>query len=624
MTVARQDRSRTKRSPSSSGPAKGDGAHVAAPGRTQQDGTQQDGTQKKGPQQDGAQRDGAQDEEGQGASRSAADGSPLDVMLTDAALGPVRRMVPGRAGIKLAARLASRPVSTARFAARTAAELGKVVVGSSTVEPGPRDKRFADPAWSGNPALHRLCQAYLVAGASLERIVDEADLDWRSEQQMRFVVQMLVDALAPSNNPLLNPLALKTGIDTGGRSYLTGLRQFAQDMASTPRIPSMVDRSGFSVGGNLAVTEGAVVLRTPLFELLHYRPTTEQVREVPLVVVPPMINKYYIADLAPGRSMIEHWVAGGQQVFALSWRNPSAEHRGWDLDAYVRSVLEALEAAEQITGSSRSHVLGLCAGGIVTSAAVAHLAATGDLGRIAGMTLGVTLLDQERAGTIGSMVDASTAQLAVAQSQRKGYLDGKALAGVFAWLRPNDLIWNYWVNNYLLGKRPPAFDVLCWNADTTRMPAGLHRDFIRMTLDNALIHPDALSVLGTDVDLSRVDVDSYVVAGSTDHICPWESCYRSVHLLGGETRFALSTAGHIAALVNPPTNPKSSFRINDALPASADEWKQGSATHPGSWWTDHLAWLAERSGAMTAAPTELGSDRYSPTGKAPGTYVMEP
>jgi len=558
-----------------------------------------------------------------GPASAAADGSPLDVMLTDAALGPVRRMLPGRAGLKLWARLAGRPVETTRLGVETVVELGKIAVGSSDVAPGPRDKRFADEAWRKNPVLRRLCQAYLVSGSALERAVDEADLDWRSEQQMRFVVQMVVDALAPSNSPLLNPTALKRVIDTGGLSYVQGTRQLVTDMATRPRIPSMVDARGFAVGGNLAVTRGAVVLRTPVLELLQYAPRTERVREVPLLVVPPMINKFYVADLAPGRSMIEHWVDSGQQVFAISWRNPRAEHRDWDLDAYVGAVVEALDAVEEITGSPRSHVLGLCAGGIVSTTAVAHLAASGRLDRIAGLTLGVTLLDQSRGGTVGAMVDEGTASLAVAQSQRKGYLDGKALAGVFAWLRPNDLIWNYWVNNYLLGKRPPAFDVLVWNSDTTRMPAALHRDFIHMSLGNSLTHPGSLTALGTPIDLAAVDVDSYVVAGSNDHICPWDSCYRSASLLGGDTRFVLSTAGHIAALVNPPTNAKSSFRVNDALPESAAEWEAGAEKQPGSWWDDHVAWLADRSGDVRSAPEELGSEEHPPLGRAPGTYVLE-
>lgn len=556
-------------------------------------------------------------------ARAAAEGSPLDVMLSDAALGPLRRLVPGMAGVRLAAHYGVRPVETARRSLTATRDLAKVALGRSPVQVPARDRRFADPAWQSNPVLRRLVEGYLVWSDALERLVDDADLDWRDEQRLRFVAQMLVDALAPSNAPLLNPAAVKAAVDTGGRNYLVGLGQFLQDMRSAPRIPAMVDARSFKVGGNLAVSPGAVVLRTPVFELLQYAPRTPTVRQVPLLLVPPMINKFYVADLAPGRSMVEHYVDAGQQVFAISWRNPTAEHRSWDLDTYARAVLEALSAVEEVTGADRSHVLGLCAGGITATVALAHLAATGALNRVAGLTLGVTLLDQARAGTVSAMVDEGTASIAVAQSQRKGYLDGKALAGVFAWLRPNDLIWNYWVNNYLLGKRPPAFDVLVWNADTTRMPAALHRDFVRMSLDNALVHPGAATVLGTPVDLSKVDVDSYVVAGQTDHICPWERCYRSVQLLGGQSRFVLSTAGHIAALVNPPSNLKSSYRVNDACPEEPEAWAAGAARHPGSWWTDHVAWLAERSGDEVPAPTSLGSDRHAPAGAAPGAYVLE-
>jgi len=556
-------------------------------------------------------------------ARTAAEGSPLDVMLSDAALGPLRRLVPGMAGVRLAAHYGVRPVETTRRSLAATRDLAKVALGRSPVQVPARDRRFADPAWQSNPLLRRLVEGYLVWSHALESLVDDADLDWRDDQRLRFVTQMLVDALAPSNAPLLNPAAVKAAVDTGGRNYLVGLGQFLQDMRSAPRIPAMVDARSFKVGGNLAVSPGAVVLRTPVFELLQYAPRTPTVRQVPLLLVPPMINKFYVADLAPGRSMVEHYVDAGQQVFAVSWRNPTAEHRGWDLDTYARAVLEALDAVEEITGADRSHVLGLCAGGITATVALAHLAATGALHRVAGLTLGVTLLDQARAGTVSAMVDEGTASIAVAQSQRKGYLDGKALAGVFAWLRPNDLIWNYWVNNYLLGKRPPAFDVLVWNADTTRMPAALHRDFIRMSLDNALVRPGGTTVLGTPVDLSAVDVDSYVVAGQTDHICPWEGCYRSVQLLGGQSRFVLSTAGHIAALVNPPSNPRSSYRVNDACPEAPEAWVAGAARHPGSWWTDHVAWLADRSGDEVPAPAALGSDRHTPSGRAPGTYVLE-
>ncbi|HEV7209842.1 MAG TPA: alpha/beta fold hydrolase [Mycobacteriales bacterium] len=558
-----------------------------------------------------------------GVRTGGADGSPLDVMLTDAALGPIRRLLPGMAAVKLAGRLTARPVATAALSLRTAAALGKVAVGRSAVEPPPRDRRFSDPAWTGNPLLRRLCQAYLVSGAALEQLVDAADLDWRSDRRMRFLVQMLVDASAPSNNPFLNPAALKAGLETGGRNYRDGARQFAQDMRTSPRIPAMVDGSGFTVGGNIAVSEGAVVLQTPIFELLQYVPRTKQVREVPLLLVPPMINKFYIADLAPGRSMVEHLLDNGHQVFAMSWRNPAAVHRGWDLDAYVRSVLDALTVLQEVTGAERSHLLGLCAGGIVSTLAVAHLAAIGEQQRIAGLTLGVTLLDQERAGTVGAMVDEATARVAVAQSARKGYLDGKALAGVFAWLRPNDLIWNYWVNNYMQGRQPPAFDILYWNADTTRMTAGLHRDFIEIAVGNSLTEAGRATMLGTPVDLSTITVDTYVTAGIADHLCPWQGCYRTTQLLGGESRFILSTNGHIASLVNPPTNPKSTFQVAASTPPDPEEWLAAAETTKGSWWPDYTAWLAERSGEEVPAPSALGGGRREVLAEAPGTYVFD-
>jgi polyhydroxyalkanoate synthase len=336
-----------------------------------------------------------------------------------------------------------------------------------------------------------------------------------------------------------------------------------------------------------------------------------------------MINKYYVADLAPGRSMLEYAVQQEQQAFAMSWRNPDRRHADWGLDTYAQAVLDALAAVEAITGSPRTHVLGLCAGGIVLSTVVAHLAAIGEQERIAGLSLGVCVIDNREAGTPSAFVDPATAAVAVADSARQGYLDGRTLAGVFAWLRPNDLVWNYWVSNYLLGKDPPAFDILYWNSDTTNMPAALHRDFMRIALDNALVHPGDATVLGTPVDLSQITVDSYLVAGIADHITPWTSAYRTVHLLGSEPRFVLSTSGHIAAMVNPPGNPKASYRVNDALPEDAEAWLASATQTPGSWWEDWTGWLAERSGSERAAPKRLGGRGHRPLEDAPGTYVRE-
>jgi polyhydroxyalkanoate synthase len=547
----------------------------------------------------------------------------MDGILTDAALGPSRRWIPGVAGVKAAAGLAGRPRTVLRRGVGLGVELTKIAVGRSDVEPAKGDRRFKDPAWAGNPAFRRLAQAYLATAATIDRLLSEAGLDWTDERRVRFAAENVVDLLAPSNFPATNPAVLKATIDSGGRNFLNGMRRFVSDMAHPPRVPNMVDRSQFEVGENLAVTPGAVVYRTPVLELIQYKAQTAKVRETPLLVVPPMINKYYVTDLAPERSMIEYLVKGGQQVFAISWRNPDERHAGWGLDTYVESVIEALGAVQEISDSEQSQAIGLCAGGITLSLAASHLQRTGEQDRLAGITLAVCVLDNERAGTVSALVDRSVAQLAVAESARRGYLDGRALAGVFAWLRPNDLVWNYWVNNYLLGKEPPAFDVLYWNADTTNLPAALHRDFIEISLENSLVKPDATEALGTPVDLSKVTTDSYVVAGIADHIAPWQNCYASTQLLGSEPRFVLSTSGHIAAVVNPPGNEKASYQTGDGNPASPDEWLERAAKKRGTWWDDWLEWLGERSGRERPARRKLGAAGYKPLADAPGAYVLE-
>ena len=553
--------------------------------------------------------------------RAGGTGS-LDALLSDASGSPVGRFFPGRAGVVLGAKLAARPLTVTRRSLGLTRELAKIAVGRSELAPAKKDRRFTDPAWSGNPVLRRVLQAYLAYGGTLEQLLDDANLDWREDRRMRFIVDNLVAAMAPSNAPFLNPAALKAALDTGGQNYVRGGRQLVKDMARSPRIPQMVDPDAFTVGGDLAVTEGAVVLRTPVFELIQYRPRTEQVHAVPLLVVPPMINKYYIADLAPGRSMVEHFLDAGLQVFAMSWVNPCEDQADLGLDDYAGSVLAAMDALEEITGAEQALLFALCAGGIVTSTVVSHLVATGRADRVAGLTLGVTVLDQRQNGTIGSLVDAPTAAAAAASSRSQGYLDGRSLAGVFAWLRPDDLVWNYWVNNYLLAKKPPAFDVLFWNADTTRMPAGLHRDFLRLAIENALVTPGKATVLGTPVDLSKVEVDTYNLAGIADHICPWENVYRSGRLFGAKPRFVLSTSGHIAALVNPPGNPKSTYQVAEECPEDPEQWLAAATTHKGSWWPDFTAWATARAGGTQDAPTELGSAAHPPIVKAPGTYVF--
>src|SRR6266487_3429852 len=286
-------------------------------------------------------------------------------------------------------------------------------------------------------------------------------------------------------------------------------------------------------------------------------------------------------------------------------------------------VLDALDAVQRVCGTDRTALTGVCAGGIIASVTAAHLAATGQQDQLSAFSLLVTVLDTARAGTVGALVDRRLAAAAKTMSRRRGYLDGRALAEVFAWLRPGDLVWNYWVNNYLLGKKPPAFDVLFWNADTTRMSARLHADFVDLALENRLVEPDSPAVLGGPVDLGTVGVDAYVVAGIADHITPWQNCYRTVDLLGGETRFVLSTSGHIAALVNPPGNPKASYRVNDENPVDPEEWLRGATTEQDSWWPDFVAWLGQRCGPDKKAPRNLGGAGLSPLIEAPGTYVFD-
>jgi poly[(R)-3-hydroxyalkanoate] polymerase subunit PhaC len=549
--------------------------------------------------------------------------APLDALLVDAALGPMRRLAPNTSTARFAVRLARHPRTTGRRLGSLAAELARVVAGTSTLAASKRDRRFADPAWTENPLLRRALQGYLAAGRTADQLVGDAALDWRDDQRVRLLTENLVDALSPSNVPLVNPASAKAAIDTAGLNLVRGGMTLLRDMMAPPRIPQMVDPSPFEVGRTIAITPGAVVLRTEVLELIQYRPQTERVREIPLLIVPPTINKYYALDLAPGRSLVEYLVQGGQQVFVISWRNPDARHAAWGFDTYVQSVLDALDAVNRICGTDRTALAGICSGGIIAALTASHLASTGQQDRLAAFGLAMAVLDNARAGIAAALADRRLAAAATAASRRRGYLDGRSLAEVFAWLRPGDLVWNYWVNNYLLGRKPPAFDLLFWNADTTRMTAQLHADFVDLAMENYLVTPGSMTVLGVPVDLSRVEVDSYIVAGIADHITPWQNCYRSTQLLGGESRFILSTSGHIAALVNPPGNPKASYQVNKDNPGDPQEWLRTAQTEHGSWWPDVVAWLGERSGAEKAAPEELGGGGLRTLAEAPGTYVFD-
>ena len=547
----------------------------------------------------------------------------LDLLLTDAAFGALTRLNPGGSGLRLAAHLAARPRLVAGRGRHLLGEMARIVAGTSQVKPSRRDRRFADPGWAGNPLLRRVMQTYLATAETAGGLAADADLDWADTQRVTFALENLLDALAPSNNPVLNPAALKAVIDTGGGSVLAGMRHFVADMAAPPRVPKMVEPDAFEVGVDLAVTPGSVVLRTPVLELIQYRPSTPTVRQVPLLIVPPTINKFYVIDLAPGRSLAEYLIGQGLQVFIISWRNPDARHAKWGFDTYGQAILDAMDAVARITGTERTALMGCCSGGILSAMVAAHLAHTGRQDRIAAFSLMVTMLDMVRAGMAGAVASERNARLAAAASRARGYLDGRSLAEVFAWLRPNDLVWNYWVNNYLLGRSPSPFDILFWNADTTRMTAALHRDFLQTGVTNGLVRPGGVTMLGSPVDLSAVDRDTYLVAGITDHLCPWQSCYRSTQLLSGSKRFVLSTSGHVAAMVNPPGNDKARYQVAKDHPGDPQEWLRHAETCHGSWWADYAGWLAERCGEEKEAPGEPGGSGLAPICDAPGTYVYD-
>jgi polyhydroxyalkanoate synthase subunit PhaC len=550
--------------------------------------------------------------------------APLDLLLISATRPFTRRMMPDATWARLGVSLAKQPGAVAGRVGTLARELGSIVAGRSDRAPDRADKRFTDPAWQHNPLLHRIMQGYLAAAETADGMLADADLDWRDHDKMRFVIDNLVEGLAPSNSPLLSPLGWKAVIDTGGRSAVRGVRAFARDMLSKPRVPAMVEPDAFAVGETLAITKGAVVAQNSVFELIQYAPQTTAVRAVPLLIVPPVINKFYVLDLAPGRSLIEYLVAQGQQVFLMSWRNPLARHHDWGFDTYGAAIVEAMDAVDKIAGTDTVQLMGICSGGTLAAMTAAHLTEIGEVDRMAGFSLLVTVLDQTRAGFALAMMSDRAAQAAIRASARKGYLDGRALAEMFAWLRPTDLVWRYWVNNYVQGRPPAPFDVLFWNADATRMAAGLHRDFVLMGLNNALVTPDAVTMLGSPVDLSKVTVDAYVVGGVTDHICPWQATYRSARLLGSkDNRYVLSTSGHIQALVNPPGNPKASYRAGPVDAEDPAQWLESAQKFSDSWWVDFLGWLAERSGPEVDAPKTLGGEGFPPLGPAPGNYVME-
>jgi polyhydroxyalkanoate synthase subunit PhaC len=502
-------------------------------------------------------------------------------------------------------------------------ELSDIVVGKSERAPGAGDKRFVDPAWKTSPLHSGLLKAYLAWGEALDDFVSKTSLSDFDRERAHLFTTILVDALAPSNSLLANPAAAKRLIDSSGQSLLSGLKNYLEDLVKQGGMPSQVDMSAFKVGENLANTPGAVVFRNDLIELIQYTPMTPKVRKRPLLMTPPQINKFYAMDLSPDKSIAKFLLESGILTFCVSWRNPTVANRDWGLDTYVTALDDAVDAVREVTGSDDISMMGTCSGGITSAAYLATLG----LAKIKNLILFVCLLDTATASdsAFGALVTPETMTAAKETSRLRGVLDGQDLARMFAWMRPNDLIWNYWVNNYLLGNAPPAFDILYWNADTTRLPARLHGDYIDLYFTNPFVNAGKLSLNGRTVDMGAIrgKVETYVVAGLTDHITPWKAVYKTARIFGDDATFVLSNSGHLQSLLNPPTNKKASYMIGPAGPADQDAFLQTAEKRQGSWWLDWRDWLSDCSDDEIDAPKTLGDERHPVLIPAPGSYVFE-
>ena len=502
-------------------------------------------------------------------------------------------------------------------------ELAEIASGKSDRAPAAGDKRFADPVWKTSSVHSGLLKAYLAWGEALDDFVTKTSLSEADKERAHLFTTILVDALAPTNSLLANPAATRKLIDTRGASLVSGLKHYLEDLINNGGMPAQVDASAFKVGENLATTPGAVVFRNEIIELIQYAPMTAEVFKRPLLMVPPQINKFYAMDLSPDKSMVKFLLESGIETFCVSWRNPTAANRDWGLETYVAALDEAVDAVREIAGVEEISMLGTCSGGITSAAYVATLG----LAKIKNVVLAVCMLDVSGTdeSAFGSLVTPETMKAAKGASRLRGVLDGQDLARMFAWMRPNDLIWNYWVNNYLLGNAPPAFDILYWNADTTRLPARLHGDFIDLYFTNPFVDAGKLTLNGKTVDMGRArgKVDAYVTAGLTDHITPWKAVYKSARILGDEATFVLSSSGHLQSLLNPPTNKKASYVIGPARAADPEAFLAGAQKRQGSWWLDWREWLSQRSGEKVEAPEALGDPRHPVLIASPGSYVFE-
>jgi polyhydroxyalkanoate synthase subunit PhaC len=485
--------------------------------------------------------------------------------------------------------------------------------------PAPGDQRFADRAWDLNPLFRAVAESYLQTVQWADNLIETSHVSTLHRNKARFAVDMMLDAMAPTNLPWANPAVWKEAFDTGGQSLLAGAAHFVDDLMHNGGRPHQVDATPFAVGGNMAATPCRVVMRNELIELLMYEPQTDLVHAQPILCSPPWINKYYIMDLAPGRSFIEYAVQHGFTVFCISYRNPDATMREVSWDDYLRlGLMTALDEVSALTNQPTVNIVGLCLGGTMSTIGLAHLAAKGESKRVGWMTLTNTLVDFSVPGTLGVFADRDSVSRLEKSLQKVGYLEGSTMAQTFDWLRGNDLVWSYVVSNWYMGKLPPAFDLLAWNSDSTNMPARMHTQYLRACyVENLLVQPGAFRIGETPIDLGKIKQPLYVLGAENDHIAPWRGSYLISRHVGGEVRYTLTSSGHVAGIINPPGNPKAEYwtRPRTQRDVGAETWRSGAEHVQGSWWDDWVAWAAARSGKLVLPPP-------MPRGEpGPGKYV---
>jgi polyhydroxyalkanoate synthase subunit PhaC len=492
------------------------------------------------------------------------------------------------------------------------------------IEPERGDRRFRDPAWGDNALFDFIKQSYLLTSRWLVDTVNQLDgSDEKTRQKIDFYTRQFVDAMAPSNFVATNPEVLRATLESGGENLLRGLNNLLDDLGrGRGRLAiRMTDLNAFELGKNIAVTPGKVVFQTELMQLIQYAPSTEQVYQRPLLVIPPWINKYYILDLQPKNSFIRYALDQGFTVFVISWVNPDADHAGKTFEDYmVEGPLAALDAIAQATGSRDANVVGYCLGGTLLAATLAYLAVKRDR-RIKAATFLASLTDFEDPGELGVFIDEEQLAAMDESMARRGYLEGREMATTFNMLRANDLIWSFVINNYLMGKEPFPFDLLYWNSDSTRMPYAMHSFYLRKFYqENRLIEPGGISLCGVPIDLRTIRIPVYMLSTREDHIAPWASTYAATQLYGGNTTFVLAGSGHIAGVINPPSVEKYGYWTNPALPQDPEDWLEGAEQHAGSWWPHWRDWNAAHSGAKVAARVP-GDGALTPIEDAPGSYV---